>query len=413
MYHSLIPKNQRSNYLDLLGKAEKLIISLPAHPEHLPLVIEAASAVRGSEEIISRIKLPLTAQHIVTLSNLLQKSRTYVRNFWDMKESTPASDGSPVGREKDVIPSSRVNDITATTKVIFKELKLDSRLVGTTPTQPINPPSPTLNSQLSTLNSPDSLRQYVHTLSPKLQHQASVLESKYAELNDLHETLDRLARSVTENKDASKEISYYAKRIDLLARTIDAFWNRVHAERQAQGGQPITKEYQTFLDEEEKKYPLEEEVNRKWGDYSKAEIDQLELSQPDPNVPIFPNQQDAPTIAQLIFARQERNKKLIRRAPQHITEKAKNERILAMNELHEWGIPIEKKQWEVLQGMGIEVPKDFLNPFLTMTDEEKKAHKQAYDQKRYEENKPLSVKLNVKRKMRKSKKEDNPYLKNS
>ena len=151
MYHSLIPKNQRSNYLDLLGKAEKLIISLPAHPEHLPLVIEAASAVRGSEEIISRIKLPLTAQHIVTLSNLLQKSRTYVRNFWDMKESTPASDGSTVGREKEVIPSSRVNDITATTKVLFKELKLDSRLVGTTPTQPINPPSPTLNSQLSTL----------------------------------------------------------------------------------------------------------------------------------------------------------------------------------------------------------------------------------------------------------------------
>ena len=156
---------------------------------------------------------------------------------------------------------------------------------------------------------------------------------------------------------------------------------------------------------------MEEEVTRRWGDYSKAEIDQLELSQPDPNVPIFPNQQDAPTIAQLIYARQERNKKLLRRAPQHITEKAKNERILAMNELHEWGISIEKKQWEVLLQMGIEVPKDYLNPFLTMSPEEKKAHKQAYDHDRYEENKPLEVKLNIKRKMRKSKKEDNPYLK--
>ena len=406
MYHNLIPRNQRSQYLDLLSKAEKLLPTLLVHPEHLPIIIEAASAVRGSEEVIARIKKPLNAQHLATLSSLLTKSRTYVRNFWDMKDSTPAPDGSPARREKGVITSSFHNDITPSRHNTEKP---------TTPTNSEQQPTATVQNgfAVSIPNTPDTLKQYIHTLSPKLQHQAEILPAKYAELNDTHETLDRLARSSSSSsqKDAAKERAYYAKKTDLLTRTIDAFWNRVHAERQAQAGQPITKEYQAYLDEEEKKYPMEEEVTRRWGDYSKAEIDQLELSQPDPNVPIFPNQQDAPTIAQLIYARQERNKKLLRRAPQHITEKAKNERILAMNELHEWGISIEKKQWEVLLQMGIEVPKDYLNPFLTMSPEEKKAHKQAYDHDRYEENKPLEVKLNIKRKMRKSKKEDNPYLK--
>ena len=408
MYHNLIPADQRSQYIDLLTKAEQLLPTLVSHPECLPIVIQAASAVRGSDDVLRRIHPPITPTHIATLATLLQKSRTYVNSFWPPIPA-PVPSASPVPSV--ATPSQPPSTVPSASSVLSvatgSQLSSPPSVQSGFPTLPPTPSSP-----LSDDTAQQTLRQYLHTLSPKLQSQAAVLPSKYAELNDLHETLDRLVRAElaqgSASKDAAKERSYYAQRIDLLVRTIDAFWLRVHAERQTLEGKAPTKEYQQYLNEEEKKYPMETAA-RKWGDYTKAEIDQLELSY-SPDVPIpLGGANGSPTLKQLIYARQERDKKYIRRAPQHLTEKGKQERILAMNELHEWGIPIERKQWEVLQSMGIDVPQDYLRPSLVMTDEERIEKRRAYDREYYHENKPASVRLNIAREQQKAQTSDNPY----
>ena len=396
MYHNAIPENQRQKYLDLLSQAERMLPSLILHPEYLDIVREAASAVRGSEEVLRRIKLPLTVQHIAILTDLLKTSRTYVNNFWQAVNE-PTTPSIPVP--------------TTQTQLAKSSSPLCSNTIAPPSTSPFN--QIVTDSEDS---SPLHLSQYLHTLSDKLQHQAAILPSKYAELNDMHETLDRLVRSSflahpspTSPLPSQKEIAYYANRVNTLVSTIDAFWLRVHAERQVKNeNNPITAEYQRFLDEQERKYPMDVPT-RSWCDYSKVEIDKLEISCQDPNAPIYPDVPDSPSIAQLLYARQDRNKRLIRRKPQHLTDKAKQERILAMNELHEWGIYIERKQRDALQGMGIDVPKDFLNPLLNMTEEERHARLRELERQRYARNKPLERKLEIAKKQRLAEQEDNPY----
>lgn len=403
MYHNAIPDNQRQKYLDLLSQAEEMLPSLILHPEHLDIVREAASAVRGSEEVLRRIKLPLTVQHIAILTDLLKTSRTYVNNFWQaVNEQTTPSIPMPTTQSQFAKSSS--------------PLCSDNIAEPYTSPNPSSPYNHIVTDYKDSSPLTDHLSQYLHTLSEKLQRQATRLPSKYAELNDMHETLDRLVRSSifahpspTSPLSSQKEIAYYANRVNTLVNTIDAFWLRVHAERQVKNeNKPITAEYQRFLDEQERKYPMDEPT-RSWCDYSKVEIDKLEISCQDPNAPIYPDVPDSPSIAQLLYARQDRNKRLLRRKPQHITDKAKQERIQAMNELHEWGIYIERKQRDTLQGMGIDVPKDFLNPFLNMTEEERHDRLRELDRKRYARNKPLERKLEIAKKQRLAKQEDNPY----
>lgn len=405
MYHNLIPVNQRQQYLELLENAERLLPLLARHPEHFSIIRRAASAVRGSDTVLARMKPPLTAQQRVALSQLIQKSRAYVDNFWPQNKAQgkenpekPAITGKTEKHE--AVPPSP-NPSPAVMNVVQVAPRTAVQQPAQAPAEP---------------NTPQTLAQYVHTLSHKLQCQALVLPMKYAELNDLHETLDRLVRSQlssdgqslnVSDKPHAREYSYYANKIDVLVRTIDAFWNRVHAERKALAGEPATPEYMQFLQDEEKKYPMDD-AERAWGDYTKAEIEQLAAKVQNDTVPLFPTP-DAPCAQQLIYARQERNKKLLRRSPQHTSERAVRERVLAMNELHEWGILLTKKQWEVLQSLDIDVPKEYIDPFVTMTDEERRAHKQERERKYYHENKPDAVKMKVGLKQRHSKTQDNPY----
>lgn len=398
MYHNQIKPERRQEYLDLLTKAERLLPSLLRTPENLPVIRKAASAVRGSELVIGRIKCPLTSQHVNILADLLKKSRTYVNNFW----TTSATSSTPA-------PSVQVVDQSPPSPSPM------SASGGSTaaPVQHVVVPQPPIaTSPLSPLT-PSSLSQYIHTLSPKLQRQATILPQKYAELNDRHESLDRLVadelkKGMEKSADAARERAYYANKIDKAVRTIDAFWLRVHAERQAQQGKPVTKEYQQFLDEEEKKYPMGEK-KKNWADYTKAEIDQLEQQHPDIDCPLCKDDPQSPTLRQLTEARKDRDKKLCRRGMQRPTARAKQERILAMQELHEWDIFIEKKQWEVLQTFGIEVPKEWLNPSIFATDEDRKRNKKEYDRLRYEKNRPLEVKMKIASGQRWAKYQDNPY----
>lgn len=408
MYHNHIPVNERQKYLDLLTAAERLLPTLLARPEYLPTIRKAASAVRGSDELLARVKPPITPAHIVILSDLLKKSRTYVNNFWSAPSPTPSSTPKPSPVPSVAEPRQQV--------------KVSSQPSALSPQPSALRLQPSAFSpQPSQLSTEQTLSQYVHTLSPKLQSQAATLHTKYMELNDKHETLDRLVRSIIDSPSFlsavqngspaltaknSKEIAYYANCIDRLVHTIDAFWLRVHAERQALAGKPVTKEYQDFLNEEEMKYPMDEKP-RNWGDYTKAEIEQMQLN-PD----LLPKSADGTpvTITQLIQTRQERDNNIIRRRiPQSITEERKQERILAMTELHEWGFLIQLKQYENLQAMGIEVPKDWCNPTIFMTQEEIIEQRKEKDRKRKREQAPLEVKMKIKSKARAARAADNPY----
>lgn len=455
MYHSHYTQAQRPQYLQLLAQAEELLPQALINADALRTVIRAASAVRGSDAQLSRMKHPVTPQQYTTLISLVRTSRTYVNNFWPEANTTPlpALGGSTV-KQKVV-----VNSISQPNKQPIPHSTSTSPALGGSPAKTkavVKPAIPT--PQQSTVNCQlptpiQHLDQYLPLLSPKLQHQAAVLQQKYAALNDAHETLSRLTRQALSPSSPSpasspavggfpakqstvlgdsvakpspispsvrRELSYYAQQVDHLVRVIDTFWLQVHAERQALEGKPVTNEYKAYLDQLSAKYPMEEPL-RTWGEYTKEEIEAMATYTASPAIdgspanPIHPTLQALGcTIDELTQARIIRDKKLLRvKAPQKITERAKSLRIQAMEELHAWGIYIEKAQKECLDKMGIEVPEEYLSPFLTMTAEERRDRKRAHDRANYHRNKPLAVKLDIAKKQKEDQKNDNPYKSHS
>ena len=455
MYHSHYTQAQRPQYLQLLAQAEELLPQALINADALRTVIRAASAVRGSDAQLSRMKHPVTPQQYTTLISLIRTSRTYVNNFWPEATTTPlpALGGSPAK------PKVVVNPISQPNKQPIPHSTPTSPALGGSPAKPkavVKPAIPT--PQLSTVNCQlptpiQHLDQYLPLLSPKLQHQAAVLQQKYAALNDAHETLSRLTRQALSASSPSpasspalggspakqstvlgdsvanpspispsvrRELSYYAQQVDHLVRVIDTFWLQVHAERQALEGKPVTPEYKAYLDQLAAKFPMEEPL-RTWGEYTKEEIEAMANYTAPPASDgstvsaLHPTLQALGcTIDELTQARIIRDKKLLRvKAPQKVTERAKSLRIQAMEELHAWGQYIEKAQKECLEKMGIEVPEDYLSPFLTMTEEERRDRKRAHDRANYHRNKPLAVKLGIAKKQKEDQKNDNPYKPNS
>lgn len=445
MYHSHYTPAQRPQYLELLAKAEELLPQALINADALCTVIRAASAVRGSDAQLSRMKHPVTPQQYTTLISLVRTSRTYVNNFWP-EANTPTDPASPA-----------IAGLPTKKKLVVKPTSQPATTSFTKPRTSPTPPAlggsnakPTPASQLSPVPTPH-LDQYLPLLSPKLQRQAAVLQQKYASLNDAHETLSRLTRkalstsstvpgdsvakptspaspaldgspvkSTSISPSISRELSYYAQQVDHLVRVIDTFWLQVHAERQALEGKPVTNEYKAYLDQLSAKYPMEEPL-RTWGEYTKEEIEAMATYTASPAIdgspvnPIHPTLQALGcTIDDLTQARIIRDKKVLRlRVPQKITERAKSLRIQAMEELHAWGIYIEKAQKECLDKMGIEVPEEYLSPFLTMTDEERRDRKRAHDRANYHRHKPLAVKLDIAKKQKEDQKNDNPYKSHS
>lgn len=373
MYLDLITPQERNDYLRLLQEAESSFSSIQKSPEALQTVKLAASAVRGSKETIERIKHPITVTNVISLKLLLTKARKYTNNYWKPITATPTT----------------IQPITV-------------QPVITQPTIANNLPSIDRN----------HISSYKHLLSPTLQLQAEALPQKYAELNDAHETLDRLVREQINKpkkiQAGQKQRMFYACRIDLIDSTIRAFWKRVDAELDERQGRTVTDEYKKALREEEQKYPMEEAL-RSWGEYTKAEIERFEEDMK--HGASLTMERLGCTINDLVNARIERNKKQLRRKAQMpISEEVKKQRILAMEELHEWSIPLQKAQVKALTELGINVPEDYMSKFLLETPEEKLERKRANERRLYEKNKPLDVKLNIARKMRRDKQQDNPYL---
>lgn len=456
MYHSHYTQAQRPQYLQLLAQAEELLPQALINADALRTVIRAASAVRGSDAQLSRMKHPITPQQYTTLISLIRTSRTYVNNFWPEASTTPlpALGGSPAK------PKVVVNPTSQPPKQPIPHSTPTSPALSGFPAKPkvvVNPVIPTPQPSTANCQLPTPIQhldQYLPLLSPKLQHQAAVLQQKYAALNDAHETLSRLTRQALSPSSPSpasspavggspantpptalgdsaakptpislslrRELSYYAQQVDHLVRVIDTFWLQVHAERQALEGKPVTPEYKAYLDQLAAKFPMEEPL-RTWGEYTKEEIEAMANYTAPPASggstvsALHPTLQALGcTIDELTQARIIRDKKLLRvKPPQKVTERAKSLRIQAMEELHAWGHYIEKAQKECLEKMGIEVPEDYLSPFLTMTEEERRDRKRAHDRANYHRNKPLAVKLGIAKKQKEDQKNDNPYKPNS
>ena len=437
MYHSHYTTAQRPQYLELLAKAEELLPQALINADALRIVIRAASAVRGSDVQLSRIKFPVTPQQYTTLISLIRTSRTYVNNFWpEATTSSSALGGSPDKSKAVVKPTSQP------TPSALGGFPDKSKVVVKPTSQPSSTPHPAPSGSPTVNSAPiQHLDQYLPLLSTKLQRQAAVLQQKYAILNDAHETLSRLTRKALAGDSPTKqssvlgdsvakpihispsvrrELSYYAQQVDHIVRVIDTFWLQVHAERQALEGKPVTPEYKAYLDQLAAKFPMEEPL-RTWGEYTKEEIEAMANYTAPPASDgssagtLHPTLQALGcTIDELTQARIIRDKKLLRvKAPQKVTERAKSLRIQAMEELHAWGLYIEKAQKECLDKMGIEVPEDYLSPFLTMTEEERRDRKRAHDRANYHRNKPLAVKLGIAKKQKDDQSNDNPYTSNS
>ena len=404
-YHSLIPPTHREKYLDLLSQAENLLPQLAESKQAFSTVIQAASAVRGSHETLERMKFPPSATDIIRLKALIVQSRKYTATFWQDKPFRPATQAEQPNSPRDEQGSHPLPSVKS---VVCCPSSVVSPTAQAGPLSVDRSPSSVDSSPLSATH----LSQYIHLLSSKLQKQAAILPQKYAELNDFHETLDRLARedAADPNKRSRgrTQRAFYAKKVDLAVRAIDAFWKRVDAERQALAGGTVTQEYQLQLMKEEEKYPLEEQ-QRSWGEYSKVEIEQMAQLMADGGRCITLERLGC-SLEELKEARINRDKSLLRRKLHSAaSQEDKDKRILAMEELHEWGMPLMKAQVETLKAMGIEVPESYISPFLLETEEEKRERKRATERKNYEKNKPLAVKMDIARKMRKAKNNDNPY----
>ena len=106
MYHNHYTPAQRPQYLELLSKAEELLPQSLNNADALRIVILAASAVRGSDVQLSRMKYPITPQQYTTLLSLIRTSRTYVTNFWPEAATTSSAlAGSPM-KKKMVVKST-------------------------------------------------------------------------------------------------------------------------------------------------------------------------------------------------------------------------------------------------------------------------------------------------------------------
>lgn len=169
------------------------------------------------------------------------------------------------------------------------------------------------------------------------------------------------------------ERAHIQQRLLKLDSQLQNFWNRYHLAIDQIQGKPISPETIAEIEKETKACNSPSlsttvpdgspSANKPLGSYTKTEI----LSG------LFP-----PTLSleDLILARQDRDKKLLRRRDRQKTEAHKATVQEAATELHEWGIYIEPSQAKTCEHYGFQVPQDWLRPVPT-EEEKKQAHAEA------------------------------------
>ena len=166
---------------------------------------------------------------------------------------------------------------------------------------------------------PQHVSEYVHLLPKSLQQEAMNLKQMHMELSMYRGEAEELSKQPGATKEQVAEKAKAAveleQRIRTLYATIDA------AYKQAKG-QELSPEEADLL------APAEEPVLfKRAGEYTKEEIDAMPEGQ----------KKD-----ECIAARQEADKKYLRRAPKNITEEYKEQLSLRVKELLDWGLEISE-----------------------------------------------------------------------
>lgn len=213
---------------------------------------------------------------------------------------------------------------------------------------------------------PQHVSEYVHLLPKPLQEEAKNLKQMHMELSMYRGEAEELSKQpgvakeqVAEKAKAAVEME---QRIRLLYATMDA------AYKQAKGN-PLTSEEESLL------APAEEPTMfKRAGEYTKAEIDAMPEGR----------QKD-----ECLAARQEADKKYLRRGSKNITDEYKQQLTLRASELMEWGIEISETQKKILNEAGviIEGVNDVVvpTPVVTVAVKEVAAAKETSETKETEE----------------------------
>lgn len=176
---------------------------------------------------------------------------------------------------------------------------------------------------------PEHLSQYIDKLSDTLRKEAMEIASRYDMLYHWRGRAEYLADDPRATQEMIAESAQNAVKYE---QQILNFWERVDAEYAKQTGQRVDPEYTAQLDKEAA--VLNKEVEKKAGEYTKAEIDAMT---------------DEEKRETCKMARIQTNQKFLRRSDIQLTEERKAQIILRANELAEWGIILTKKQLETVE----------------------------------------------------------------
>lgn len=203
---------------------------------------------------------------------------------------------------------------------------------------------------------PEHLSQYIDKLSDSLRMEAMEIASRYDMLYHWRGRAEYLADDPRATQEMIADAAQNAVKYE---QQILNFWERVDAEYAKQTGQRVDPEYTARLDKEAAL--ISKEVEKKAGEYTKAEIDAMT---------------DEEKRETCKMARIQTNQKFLRRSDIQLTEDRKAQIILRANELAEWGIILTKKQLETVEKArpesGIPQPNKKEGDLFAETDEAKK-----------------------------------------
>ena len=194
---------------------------------------------------------------------------------------------------------------------------------------------------------PQHVSEYVHLLPKKLQQDAASLRQMHMELAMYRGEAEELSKDANASKEQVAEKARKAveteQRIRLLYATIDAAYKKV-------AGQKLTEDEESLLADEEE----QPQMFKRAGEYTKEEIDAM---------PEGRMKEDCTA------ARQEADKKYLRRDPKNITDEYRQQLTIRAKELLDWGIELSEKARQNMSMAGVNPEAPVGEVLSVMTDE--------------------------------------------
>lgn len=180
---------------------------------------------------------------------------------------------------------------------------------------------------------PQHVSEYVHLLPKELQEEAKNLKRMHMELSMYRGEAEELSRQPGVNKQQVAEKAKAAVEMEQKIRTLYA---TIDAAYKQSKGQKLSSEEEELLAPAEQPLPF-----KRAGEYTKEEIDAMP---------------EGRMKDECMAARQEADKKYLRRGSKNITEEYKQQLSVRTKELVDWGLEISEKARQTLSEAGVYVP---------------------------------------------------------